>query len=216
MDIDNGENMSDDLVKITQTELESFKQRKNAIDRINQKMMILREKQIYQSLSEGTKLRINMLRKVQDWMAMLEQRIFNPKTIEEIDLKQVISLLKYTGSIALKLLSQTTDIEKLFKTYIDSSLATKTAEDSTNISLNSKPIEDEKVMALKKSLMEALTNSIKSGADDAILAENNKDGIEVEKANKLERLDDMLDDLPNLESEIKTGLNKNNPENPEI
>lgn len=188
--------MSDkgELIKITQTELDAFKSRKTSIDRLNQRLQILREKQIYSSLTEGTKLRVDMLKKIQNWIGLLEARIFDPNILNEMNVKQVISLLKFTGNLSLKLLAQTNDIEKIFKMYIDSSLATKNIEEAVE-KTTGKPIDDDKISDLKKALIEALTSNIKSGAEEAIIAEQNKDGIEIDK---IEKMDIELNDLPEL------------------
>lgn len=188
--------MSDkgELIKLTQTELDAFKNRKTSIDRLNQRLQILREKQIYSSLTEGTKLRVDMLRKIQNWISLLEARIFDPNILNEMNVKQVISLLKFTGNLSLKLLAQTNDIEKIFKMYIDSSLATKNIEENME-KATGKPIDDDKITDLKKALIEALTKNIKSGAEEAIISEQNKDGIEIDK---IEKMDIELNDLPEL------------------
>jgi len=111
-----------------------------------------------------------------------------------MNVKQVISLLKFTGNLSLKLLAQTNDIEKIFKMYIDSSLATKNIEENME-KATGKPIDDDKITDLKKALIEALTKNIKSGAEEAIIAEQNKDGIEIDK---IEKMDIDLNDLPEL------------------
>lgn len=184
-----------ELIKLTQVELDAYRNRKTAIDRLNQKLQILREKQIYQSLSEGTKVRIDMLKKIQNWMTMLEQRIFNSTVIDEMNVKQVIGLLKFVGNLSLKLLAQTNDIEKIFKMYIDSSLATKNIKETVENQYPGSPVNDDKVSELKKALIEALTKNIKNGAEEAVISTEEKDVINVDK---IEKMDIELNDLPEL------------------
>jgi len=190
--------MSDknEMIKITNTELDAYKNRRTFIDRLNQKLQILREKQIYQSLSEGTKLRIDMLKKIQNWIGLLEARIFDPNVLNELNVKQVISLLKFTGNLSLKLLAQTNDIEKIFKMYIDSSIATKNIEENITTQTG-KPLDDEKITDLKKALIEALTKNIKNGAEEAVISTEEKNVIEVDK---IDKMDIELSDLPDVES----------------
>ena len=107
------------LITLDKGDVENFKRQKSAIDKLNNKMIILRQRQIYSSLSESTKLRIEMFQKIRTWINMLEKRIFDPKTVEEMDLNKVIALMKFTSNTALKLLAQMNDMETIFKTYVE-------------------------------------------------------------------------------------------------
>ena len=61
------------LITIDKVDVDNFKRQKNAIDNLNEKMILLRQKQIYNSLSESTKLRIEMFQKI------LELQLNTPK-----------------------------------------------------------------------------------------------------------------------------------------
>ena len=51
---------------------------------------------------------------------MLSDKIFNPQTVEEMDLNKAIALFKYVNNINLKVLSESNRLEEVLGKYIES------------------------------------------------------------------------------------------------
>lgn len=146
-------NTSGNLIKLDKGDLENYRRQKSFIDAWNQKMVILRQKQIYNALNQATKTKIDFFQKVSKWMNMLETKVFSQQVIDQMDLNKAISLIKFVSNVSLKLMAQMNDMEEIFKAYVD---------------LNSKvpevqgPKRDESDLSeIKKGLYEILSGTIK-------------------------------------------------------
>ena len=194
------------VIRITRGDLENIVQRKDAVERFNTQLRILREQSLYESLTQGTKIRLDMMNKAKVWMDMLERRIFDPIVIRELDINKVISLMKYVSNVTLRLLAQMNDIEKIFKTYVESSLA---ASPLMREMEGKQSTDDEQKM--KDTLMKVLMESIKTHQD----VEDVK--IEIDESAKDGKAPDVLmgslvHDLEDLDIEIdKDILDKESP-----
>jgi hypothetical protein len=178
------------LITICEKDIANIVNQKNKIDEFNMKLRILREQQLFDSLTRASRVRINLMERVEIWMGMLEKRIFQQKTIDELHITKVISLLKFTGSIALKLMAQMNDIEKVFKAYIDSSLAVKEFEE--------KKLEETKnvetVNSAKTELINALLEGLKRQSDVEVIEKPNVIEESVKKlGEEFEKISESID-----------------------
>jgi hypothetical protein len=185
-------NTSGNLIKLDKGDLENYRRQKSFIDAWNQKMVILRQKQIYNALNQATKTKIDFFQKVSKWMNMLEGKIFNQQVIDQMDLNKAISLIKFVSNVSLKLMAQMNDMEEIFKAYVD---------------LNSKvpevqgPKRDESDLSeIKKGLYEILSGSMK---DNSTTVTPNTESIIVPKEEvKFEDEKEKSDILVNSELKI--------------
>ena len=187
-------NETKNLIELTNADIEQLAKTKNEIDHFNMKLRMLREQQLFDSLSRASKVRIELLEKVNNWISMIENRVFQQKTIDELHITKVISLLKFTGSIALKLMAQMNDIEKVFKTYVDSTLMIKDFE--------KKPTEsDDEKNKLKNELVGALLNSLKRETQEPEVISPEEEVSEIDDAKLV--TDDIENDVKNFGNELE-------------
>jgi len=201
---------SGNLIKIDKQDIETLKRQKNMIDSMNQRMVVLRQKQIYTSLSQATKMKIELFQKVSKWMNMLEGKIFTQQVVDSMDLNRAVSLMKYVSNTALKLLAQMKDMEDVFKAYIE--LNGKIGEPE-------KPMEsqgDSDLANLKKGLYEILSESVKENSveitpkqeEPVIVPEVKLDDDKVKK----DVLSNLGTEIPELDSETKkSGESEDSP-----
>jgi hypothetical protein len=191
------------VIRITQGDLESIINRKDAIEQFNTKLRILREQSMYDSLTQATKLRLDMMAKAKTWIDMLEKRIFDPDVIRELDISKVISLMKFVSNVTLRLLAQMNDIEKIFKTYVESTLASSSVMKGMD---QNRPMQSEEEKNVKDMLMKALTDAIKCNATDVDVR---KVEIVEGKATPdlaIDGLSDVMKDIENLDVELEKDI----------
>lgn len=192
------------LIKLDKTDIETFRKQKLFVDKINQKLVVLRQKQIYSSLAQSTKIKIEMFDKVHSWVNLLEKRIFDPQTIKEMDINKAISLMKFVANVALKLLAQSNDTEQIFKTYVELQGKLSTTDQPQKPST-----DNDEISNLKKGLYEILMESTKTGSE---VVEPVKEAqivdvkIDDEKVKK-DELSDLGTEIPELKTETKKAEN---------
>jgi hypothetical protein len=190
------------VIRITQGDLDSIINRKDAIEQFNTKLRILREQSLYDSLTQATKLRLDMMSKAKNWIDMLEKRIFDPDVIRELDISKVISLMKFVSNVTLRLLAQMNDIEKIFKTYVESTLAASPLMKGMD---QNRPMQSDEEKNVKDMLMKALTDAIKSNAETVNISK-----VEVIEGKttevQIDPLSDVLKEIESLDIEMEKDI----------
>jgi len=191
--------MSKEILKINKGNLDQLILRNEAIISHNNKIVRMRQQQLMNALKESTTLRIDIITKVKAWITLLEKRVFNPATLDQMDMNKIISLFRFIGTFTLKLLAQMNDIENVLKSY---------TETCNNLSVLGNPntttnLTSEEVQTAKKEIMKAFVDSVKETVQDAELVEQKKIKEMVPKNNmeekKLEKLDTKLEeDFPDI------------------
>jgi len=192
--------MSKEILKINKGDLDQLILRNEAIISHNNKIVRMRQQQLMNALKESTTLRIDIITKVKAWITLLEKRVFNPATLDQMDMNKIISLFRFIGTFTLKLLAQMNDIENVLKSY---------TETCNNLSVLGNPntttnLTSEEVQTAKKEIMKAFVDSVKETVQDAELIEQEKVKETVPKNNieekKLEELDTKLEkDFPDID-----------------
>ena len=192
--------MSKEILKINKGNLDQLILRNEAIISHNNKIVRMRQQQLMNALKESTTLRIDIITKVKAWITLLEKRVFDPATLDQMDMNKIISLFRFIGTFTLKLLAQMNDIENVLKSY---------TETCSNLSVLGNPntttnLTSEEVQTAKKEIMKAFVDSVKETVQDAELVEQKKMKEIVPKNNmeekKLEELDTKLEeDFPDID-----------------
>jgi len=191
--------MSKEILKINKGNLDQLILRNEAIISHNNKIVRMRQQQLMNALKESTTLRIDIITKVKAWITLLEKRIFNPATLDQMDMNKIISLFRFIGTFTLKLLAQMNDIENVLKSYTEK-YNSLSALGNSNTTTN---LTSEEVQNAKKEIMKAFVDSVKETVQDAELIEQKKVKETVPKNNmeekKLEELDTKLEeDFPDI------------------
>ena len=84
-----------EIIKVSKCELTASDEHTKRIEEQNVRLVALRKKQIYDSLKESTLLRIKTAKNISNWIQMLSDKIFNPQTVEEMDLNKAIALFNF-------------------------------------------------------------------------------------------------------------------------
>ena len=192
--------MSKEILKINKGNLDQLILRNEAIISHNNKIVRMRQQQLMNALKESTTLRIDIITKVKAWIALLEKRVFNPATLDQMDMNKIISLFRFIGTFTLKLLAQMNDIENVLKSYTE----TYNSLSALGNSNNTTNLTSEEVQNAKKEIMKAFVDSVKETVQDAELIEQKKVKETVPKNNmeekKLEELDTKLEeDFPDID-----------------
>ena len=191
--------MSKEILKINKGDLDQLILRNEAIISHNNKIVRMRQQQLMNALKESTTLRIDIITKVKAWITLLEKRVFDPATLDQMDMNKIISLFRFIGTFTLKLLAQMNDIESVLKSYTE----TYNSLSALGNSNNTTNLTSEEVQNAKKEIMKAFVDSVKETVQDAELIEQKKVKETVPKNNmeekKLEELDTKLEeDFPDI------------------
>jgi len=191
--------MSKEILKINKGNLDQLILRNEAIISHNNKIVRMRQQQLMNALKESTTLRIDIITKVKAWITLLEKRVFDPATLDQMDMNKIISLFRFIGTFTLKLLAQMNDIENVLKSYTE----TYNSLSALGNSNNTTNLTSEEVQNAKKEIMKAFVDSVKETVQDAELIEQKKVKETVPKNNmeekKLEELDTKLEeDFPDI------------------
>jgi len=192
--------MSKEILKINKGNLDQLILRNEAIISHNNKIVRMRQQQLMNALKESTTLRIDIITKVKAWITLLEKRVFDPATLDQMDMNKIISLFRFIGTFTLKLLAQMNDIENVLKSYTE----TYNSLSALGNSNNTTNLTSEEVQNAKKEIMKAFVDSVKETVQDAELIEQKKVKETVPKNNmeekKLEELDTKLEeDFPDID-----------------
>ena len=192
--------MSKEILKINKGNLDQLILRNEAIISHNNKIVRMRQQQLMNALKESTTLRIDIITKVKAWITLLEKRVFDPATLDQMDMNKIISLFRFIGTFTLKLLAQMNDIENVLKSYTE----TYNSLSALGNSNNTTNLTSEEVQNAKKEIMKAFVDSVKETVQDAELIEQEKVKETLPKNNieekKLEELDTKLEeDFPDID-----------------
>lgn len=182
--------MGNEIIKISRQELMSSEDHNKKLEEQNFKLVALRKKHVYSMLKEATISRIKTSRNISNWIKMLSEKIFNPETINEMDLNKAIALFKYVNNINLKVLSESNRLEEILSKYIESG-AMDTA-DKLNKETGSN--EREKV---KQEILSRLNKMFKETSEEV-------DATPVEEPNSLS--DEEFNELEDAERKLEENL----------
>ena len=82
--------MSKEILKINKGNLDQLILRNEAIISHNNKIVRMRQQQLMNALKESTTLRIDIITKVKAWITLLEKRVFDPATLDQMDMNKII------------------------------------------------------------------------------------------------------------------------------
>ena len=169
--------MSKEILKINKGDLDQLILRNEAIISHNNKIVRMRQQQLMNALKESTTLRIDIITKVKAWITLLEKRVFDPATLDQMDMNKIISLFRFIGTFTLKLLAQMNDIESVLKSYTE----TYNSLSALGNSNNTTNLTSEEVQTAKKEIMKAFVDSVKETVQDAELVEQKKNKRDISK-----------------------------------
>lgn len=189
--------MGNEIIKVTKQELEQIDDYTKKIEQQNYRLVSLRKKQIYEMLRDATVRRIETSRNIAHWIKMLSDKIFNPETIDEMDLNKAIALFKYVNNINLKVLSESNRLEEVLSKYIESGVM----DTADKIGTSDKQNEREKI---KHEILNKLNKMFKDTADDADVVEIEKSvGLTDEEKVELDAAEKSLaDNLAAIDEEV--------------
>lgn len=197
--------MTKEIMKVTKHELEAVDEHAKKLEQQNYKLVALRKKQIYIALREATMQRINTSKQISDWIKMLANKIFNPETIDEMDLNKAIALFKYVNNINLKVLAESNRLEEILSKYLESGVMD--TADKVNRP-NTPTNEREKI---KHEILSKLNKMFKETSDDAEVVEIKPvEGLSPEEEVELENAEKALEEnLAAIDEEIELDINTN-------
>ena len=197
--------MTKEIMKVSKQELEAVDEHAKKLEQQNYKLVALRKKQIYIALREATMQRINTSKQISDWIKMLANKIFNPETIEEMDLNKAIALFKYVNNINLKVLAESNRLEEILSKYLESGVMD--TADKVNRP-NTPTNEREKI---KHEILSKLNKMFKETSDDAEVVEIKPvEGLSPEEEVELENAEKALEEnLAAIDEEIELDINTN-------
>lgn len=197
--------MTKEIMKVSKQELEAVDEHAKKLEQQNYKLVALRKKQIYIALREATMQRINTSKQISDWIKMLANKIFNPETIEEMDLNKAIALFKYVNNINLKVLAESNRLEEILSKYLESGfMDTADKVNRPNTPTN----EREKI---KHEILSKLNKMFKETSDEAEVVEIKPvEGLSPEEEAELENAEKALEEnLAAIDEDIELDINSN-------
>jgi hypothetical protein len=179
------------LVKLTKTDLKTLDDQADKMNRVDQQLVDVRKKAIFQALSTATNARINMIQNTQKWLGEMEKKIFNPAFINDLNPAKTIALFKYINNLNLKALMETDKLEVVLNSYIQSGAMEMSAE------LNKDNAKTADIRQLKGDIMTKLSSILKTNMSDAVVVDDSKDkpNKEDETDCKNETTEDVTTDL---------------------
>lgn len=192
-----------EIIKVSKCELTASDEYTKRIEEQNVRLVALRKKQIYDSLKESTLLRIKTAKNISNWIQMLSDKIFNPQTVEEMDLNKAIALFKYVNNINLKVLSESNRLEEVLGKYIESGVMDAAARigkqgDATN---ERERIKHEIFSKLNKMFKESVSDV------DVVNVDAEPSGLTPEEQTELDNAEkNFADNLASIDSEVEVDL----------
>lgn len=192
-----------EIIKVSKCELTASDEHAKRIEEQNVKLVALRKKQIYDSLKESTLLRIKTAKNISNWIQMLSDKIFNPQTVDEMDLNKAIALFKYVNNINLKVLSESNRLEEVLGKYIESGVmdvADRIGKQGDIVS------EREQI---KHEIFSKLNKMFKDSVSDAdiVNVDSEPSGLTPEEQIELDNAEqNFADNLASVDSEIEVDL----------
>lgn len=192
-----------EIIKVSKCELTASDEHAKRIEEQNVKLVALRKKQIYDSLKESTLLRIKTAKNISNWIQMLSDKIFNPQTVEEMDLNKAIALFKYVNNINLKVLSESNRLEEVLGKYIESGVM----DVADRISKQGDVISERE--QIKHEIFSKLNKMFKDSVSDAdiVNVDSEPSGLTPEEQIELDNAEQTFaDNLASVDSEIEVDL----------
>lgn len=192
-----------EIIKVSKCELTASDEHAKRIEEQNVKLVALRKKQIYDSLKESTLLRIKTAKNISNWIQMLSDKIFNPQTVEEMDLNKAIALFKYVNNINLKVLSESNRLEEVLGKYIESGVMDAAARIGKQ---GDAATEREKI---KHEIFSKLNKMFKDSVSDAdvVNVDTEPSGLTPEEQTELDNAEkSFADNLASIDSEVEVDL----------
>lgn len=184
-----------DVIKIDSKELEILDKTNKDIERLNQNILVMRKKQLYGQLAEGSNQRIRTLKSISKWIEMLEVKIFDSEVINAMDIDKAIALFKYIANLQIKALAQADKLEEVLGKYLTSDALTL----QENVNNGTIDLKDD-VNTMKKEVMSALSTILLKNTSDAEMVKNEQI-IENEVEPEVEEVLDDIDVIPEIDIE---------------
>lgn len=192
-----------EIIKVSKCELTASDEHAKRIEEQNVKLVALRKKQIYDSLKESTLLRIKTAKNISNWIQMLSDKIFNPQTVDEMDLNKAIALFKYVNNINLKVLSESNRLEEVLGKYIESGVM----DVADRISKQGDVVSERE--QIKHEIFSKLNKMFKDSVSDAdiVNVDSEPSGLTPEEQIELDNAEqNFADNLASVDSEIEVDL----------
>lgn len=187
-----------DVIRIDSKELEILDKTNKDIENINQNILIMRKKQLYNQLAEGSKQRVKLLNRITKWIDILEERIFADDVIADMDVNKLISLFKYINNLQIKALAQSDKLEDVLGKYITSGAM------DLERGLNDGTVDPkEDLNSIKKEIMGTISKILIKNTSDADIVKNEniiQDADYIELETKADGITD-IDNLPEIDIE---------------
>lgn len=194
--------MDNNLITVSRGELEVISDHEEKLQKQNMKLVALRKKQVYNALKEATVQRLKTSRQITNWIKMLSEKIFNPETIEEMDLNKAIALFKYVNNINLKVLAESNRLEEVLSKYIESGVMDTASRLQKHNSMSN---EREQI---KFEILNRLNRMFRESGEDAEIVEFQEEVVlTVEEEKELENAERELEDnLASMDDEIELDI----------
>jgi hypothetical protein len=192
-----------EIIKVSKCELTASDEHTKRIEEQNVRLVALRKKQIYDSLKESTLLRIKTAKNISNWIQMLSDKIFNPQTVEEMDLNKAIALFKYVNNINLKVLSESNRLEEVLGKYIESGVMDAAARigKQGDVINERERIKHEIFSKLNKMFKESVSDV------DVVNVDAEPSGLTPEEQTELDNAEkNFADNLASIDSEVEVDL----------
>jgi len=192
-----------EIIKVSKCELTASDEHTKRIEEQNVRLVALRKKQIYDSLKESTLLRIKTAKNISNWIQMLSDKIFNPQTVEEMDLNKAIALFKYVNNINLKVLSESNRLEEVLGKYIESGVMDAAAR----IGKQGDVINERE--RIKHEIFSKLNKMFKDSVSDVdvVNVDAEPSGLTPEEQTELDNAEkSFADNLASIDSEVEVDL----------
>lgn len=192
-----------EIIKVSKCELTASDEHTKRIEEQNVRLVALRKKQIYDSLKESTLLRIKTAKNISNWIQMLSDKIFNPQTVEEMDLNKAIALFKYVNNINLKVLSESNRLEEVLGKYIESGVMDAAAR----IGKQGDVINERE--RIKHEIFSKLNKMFKDSVSDVdvVNVDAEPSGLTPEEQTELDNAEkNFADNLASIDSEVEVDL----------
>ena len=192
-----------EIIKVSKCELTASDEHAKRIEEQNVKLVALRKKQIYDSLKESTLLRIKTAKNISNWIQMLSDKIFNPQTVEEMDLNKAIALFKYVNNINLKVLSESNRLEEVLGKYIESGVMDAAARigKQGDVANERERIKHEIFSKLNKMFKDSVSDV------DVVNVDAEPSGLTPEEQTELDNAEkSFADNLASIDSEVEVDL----------
>lgn len=171
--------MGNEIIRISKNDMLAMQDRSDTIDRLNQKIQIIRKKQLLTTLKVSTDARLKLLGKLDEWIDKIDRKLMSDESINNMSIGQLMSIFKFIGTFSLKMLGQTNDLEGLMKEYIE------TINISERLPKANPLNNDEERNKMKADMVKSFMDSLKASASKAIVSQQQ---IEAEHRNELNQI----------------------------